>query len=113
MSDVTRNAYKDRANALKRMTPPLVTRVKLYAPEDGGRAHPVEPGWGCPCSISKTQPLSAHDGWPLLGDDSLYPGEEREVGFFFIAPGSAEAIQEAGHFYLWEGGFIGEALVLT
>ena len=112
MSNENLNPYGERAARLKEMAPQLVAKVRLYATEDGGKAQPAFPGWGCPCMVTKMQPSSGYDGWQLLGDDPLYPGEERRVGFFFLSPEGADTMLRAGHFYLWEGGFIGEAEVV-
>jgi hypothetical protein len=61
--------------------------------------------------VSQEQPFSGYDGWPVL-DEPLLPGEERTaVPFVFLSPEGAEAVRLAGRFYLWEGGFIGEAFV--
>jgi hypothetical protein len=94
------------------MEPQLVAHVKLYTTENGGKTQPAYLGWGCPCMATKMQPLSGYDGWPLLGDSPLYPGEERRVGFVFLSPEGAETLKRAGHFYLWEGRFVGEADVV-
>jgi hypothetical protein len=53
------------------------------------------------------------DGWPLLGDATLAPGESRRLGFVFLSgEESASIFRQAGKFFLWEGGFIGEAVVV-
>jgi len=62
--------------------------------------------------VTQTQPLTGYDGWPLLSDEPLLPEEKRRVGFVFLSPEGAETMKRAGHFYLWEGGFIGEADVV-
>ena len=94
------------------MTPDLVAEMRLYPPDEGGRTQPVYPGYGCPCMVTKMQPLAGYDGWPILGDEPLYPGECRRVGFVFLVPESADTIRRAGRFYLWDGKFIGEAEVI-
>ena len=101
-----------RADALRSMQPQLVADVVLYPTEQGGRPTAAYPGWGCPCVVSKTLPLVGYDGWPLLGDEPINPGESRRLGFVFLAPEGLEAISRAGSFYLWEGRFIGEATVV-
>ena len=55
------------------------------------------------------------DGYPLLGDVEMQPGEtKRSVGFVFLSGDeAAEKLRAAGKFYLWEGRFIGEATVMT
>lgn len=54
-----------------------------------------------------------YDGWPLLGDSTLAPGETRQLGFVFLSGDEAVAqFRNSGVFYLWEGGFIGEAKIV-
>ena len=63
--------------------------------------------------ISREEPLSGNDGWPVL-DEPLHPGEQRAaVPFVFLTPEGAETVKRARHFYLWEGRFIGEAQVVS
>ena len=98
---------------LQTMSPQLVADVTLYPTSGGGRKSTVFPGWGCPCCISKQHPLVGYDGWPLLGDTPLEPGEQRRLGFVFLSgEEAAELMRNAGIFYLWEGHFIGEAIVV-
>jgi hypothetical protein len=55
----------------------------------------------------------AWDGYPLLGTQELKPGESREsVGFVFASVEAAAKLRAAGKFYLWDGRFIGEAIVI-
>jgi hypothetical protein len=61
---------------------------------------------------SKAEPLEGYTGLPQLGDAALNAGDERRLGFVFPGDGAAEHIREAGLFYLWEGGFVGEARVV-
>jgi hypothetical protein len=43
----------------------------------------------------------------------MNPGETRRVGFIFpFADDAWSILKRAGKFYLWEGSFIGEALVV-
>jgi len=43
----------------------------------------------------------------------MSPGEIRRLGFVFLSGDEAASqLRQAGHFYLWEGGFIGEATVI-
>ena len=79
----------------------------------GGRKGPAYAGWGCPCLLSKAEPLTGYDAWPILNNDPLLPGETRRLGFYFLARDEAVALmRNAGRFYLWEGGVIGEATVV-
>lgn len=85
----------------------------MYETADGGRATPAAPGWGCPVMVSNIEPLLGFDALPLLRDQALEPGEHRRLGFVFLSPLEAvAAIEKAGRFYLWEGRFIGEAMVV-
>jgi hypothetical protein len=112
MTDEQRDPLEERAAGLRRMTPGLIANVRLYPTAEGGKKIAARPGWGCPCMVSQQQPLSGYDGWPVL-DEPLHPGEQRaDVPFVFLSPEGAEAMREAGHFYLWEGKFIGEAVVV-
>jgi len=53
-----------------------------------------------------------HDGWPLL-DAPFAPGERRRLGFVFLSgDDAAQVFRRAGKFYLWEGRFIGEAIIV-
>jgi hypothetical protein len=102
-----------RAEQLRRMSPQLVADVTLYPVEKGGRKSSALPGWGCPCCVSRQEPITGYDGWPLLGDMAIEPGEQRRIGFVFLSSEEAASIlRKAGTFYLWEGRFIGEAKVV-
>jgi hypothetical protein len=102
-----------RENIQREAQPQLVAEVRMYGPKDGGRTGPAQPGWSCPVFVSKTEPLHGWDALPLLRDEPLYPGDKRDLGFvFFSGQEAADALKEAGSFYLWEGCFIGEATVI-
>jgi hypothetical protein len=99
--------------ALQNAVPQLIADVTLYSTAEGGKKLAAQPGWGCPCSVSKSPPLVGYDGWPLL-KQPLSPGEGRRVGFVFLSgEDAAEVFRKAGVFYLWEGRFIGEAVVVS
>ncbi len=103
---------RSRADALKEKSPQLIADVFLYATQDGGKKLTVQPGWGCPCSLSKSKDALFHDGWPLL-DAPFAPGERRRLGFVFLSgDDAAQVFRRAGKFYLWEGRFIGEAIIV-
>jgi hypothetical protein len=93
------------------MPPQLVADVTLYATDEGGRKLTAQPGWGCPCCWSKSSPIVGYDGWPLL-NEPLAPGDRRRLGFVFSSEEAADVLRKAGTFYRWEGGFIGEAIVV-
>jgi hypothetical protein len=95
------------------MEPQLVADVRLYRAEDGGRSSTAYPGWGCPCMVSNEPPWIGRDGWPLLGEQSIEPGDERRLGFVFLSSDAPEVMRDAGRFYLWEGRVIGEATIVS
>jgi len=102
-----------RSEFLKSVTPHLIADVRMFNTTDGGRKGPAYAGWGCPCMTSKAPPLVGYDAWPLIGDDPLLPGDCRRLGFYFLSYEEAvPGVRQAGRFYLWEGGFIGEAEVV-
>ena len=83
-----------------------------YYSEDG-KIYPISLGWGCPCFVAKNKNLLAHDGYPLLGDTTMSAGETREFGYWFmLGEKAAIKFRTAGRFFLWEGWFVGEAIVL-
>src|SRR5215471_16333251 len=101
-----------RADQLRTMSPQLVADVVMYPTGDGGRKFVAQPGWGCPCMVSKSQPLTGWDAWPLL-DRPLAPGDSRRVGFVFLSgEEAAQIFRQAGKFYLWEVKFVAEAVVV-
>ena len=71
------------------MAPQLYAMVRLYPTSDGGRASQAAPGWGCPCCVSDAAPVAGYDGWPLLGETPLAPGEHLKIGFVFLSGDSA------------------------
>jgi hypothetical protein len=102
-----------RSEDLKGVAPQLIADVTLYPSTSGRRKSAAQPGWGCPCCVSKDSPMVGYDGWPLLGDLALAPGETRQLGFVFLSGDEAVAqFRKSGVFYPWEGGFIGEAKVV-
>jgi hypothetical protein len=109
---------RTRAESLRKMSPHLVADVYLYATNEGGKTLSMEPGFGCPCSPSKSADALLCDCWPLL-DGPFAPGERRRVGFVFLHGNGITrddilaALRHAGTFYLWEGRFIGEAVVVA
>ena len=103
----------ERAELLAGMSAQLVADVTFYPTACGGRASKAFPGWGCPCCVSRQQRVVGYDGWPLLGDIPIEPGEQRRLGFVFLSgKEAADVMRKAGTFYLWDGRFIGEAKVV-
>jgi hypothetical protein len=102
-----------RAEAIAAKAPQLVADVWLYPAANGGKGQTAEPGWGRPCFCSKSTNTICYDGWPIL-HEPLAPGDRRRVGFVFLHEEQAvEALRRAGTFYLREGRFLGEALVVA
>lgn len=91
--------------------PDLIAEVLIYPAEDGGRSTAIQPGYACPCFVEK---VNSDEGWDArlqLGDRPLEPGMRRQVGFIFLSSEGTERMRRARRFYLWEGRFIGEALI--
>lgn len=85
----------------------------MYPSSDGGRTTLAYPGWGCPCCLRNTAPIEGYDGWPQLGDKPIAPGERRRLGFVFLSGDeAAQILKPAGKLYLWEGRFVGEAVIV-
>jgi hypothetical protein len=94
-------------------SPHLVADVTMYASDNGGRAGLAYPGWGCPCMVSRSEPLVGWGAFLLLRTEAPAPGDRRRIGFCFLSGDEAATImRNAGKFYLWEGRFIGEAEVI-
>jgi len=91
--------------------PDLIAEVLIYSTDDGGRLTAIRPGYGCSCFTEKQTSEGGWDARLQLGDRPLEPGAKRQVGFVFLSSEGAEAMRRARKFYLWEGRFIGEALV--
>lgn len=98
---------------LATVAPHLTARVSLYPECEDGKIYPISLGWGCPCFVEKNKNLLAHDGYPLLGEATMSAGETRELGYWFmLGEEAAIKFRTAGRFFLWEGRFVGEAIVL-
>jgi hypothetical protein len=101
----------ERAETLKRLKPNLVVNLHLYPTKSCGRIQPIPPGWGCPCYGNPKK--EGWDGYPMLGDEWMYPGETRRVGYSFLSGDEAAiALSRQPRFYLWERRIIGEAEIL-
>lgn len=74
----------------------------------------------CPCFAVKDPfenrraKAPASDGAPILLDGPMDLGETREVDFVFPLSGknAVPLVEKSSSFYLWEGGYVGEADVL-
>ena len=62
--------------------------------------------------LSNEPPWIGYDGWPLLGEQSVEPGDERRLGFVFLSSEALAVLRGAGRFYLWEGRVVGEAAII-
>lgn len=92
-------------------TPHLIADIRLYSSEEGGRTQPILPGFRCIGMCSQSPPRVGHDVLPLLFQP-LAPGETRRIGFALLSPEDAiPSFTAAGRFYLWDGRFIGEAIL--
>ena len=102
-----------REEFLRTARPHLVADVEMYPTDLGGKDRAAQLGWGCPCVPTPAEEIVGWDGWPLLGDDPLMPGDRRRLGFYFISgDDAADVMRRAGKFYLWEGHYVGEAVVV-
>ena len=101
-----------REEFLRNAKPHLIADVEMYPTDAGGRDRVALLAWGCPCVPCHAEEAVGWDGWPLLGDEPLMPGDRRRLGFYFFSGDEAAAVmRQAGRFYLWEGRYIGEAVV--
>ena len=73
-----------RAEALRTMAPQLIADLTLYPTSEGGKKLTIQPGYGCPCLVSKVEPLVGYDGWPVP-EEPLPQGPSRRVGFVFLS----------------------------
>jgi hypothetical protein len=106
----------NRADKLGSMSPHLMADLWLYPTKDGGRKQAIGLGWGCPCTIQSEQGTGwiGYDGWPLLGEQPMLPGERRRVGYVFLSGQQAiDYLRSAPKFYIWEGRIIGEAMIVN
>lgn len=93
------------------LEPDLMADVTLYPTEAGGKTLPVFSGYSCPCMVSKAEPWSGWDARLVFQGEPIRPGQQRRVGLAFLTPDGAQAVGEARHFFLWDGGVVGEATV--
>jgi hypothetical protein len=102
-----------RLENLDSKSPELVAIVSMYLATDGQRRQVRVPGWGCTCCGSRQTPIIGYDGWPLLDNSYLAPGDTRQLGFVFLSADAAQTLTQAGTFYLWDGDFVGQAVVVS
>lgn len=104
-----------RADQLSRMEPQLIVDLWLYPTDQGGKLLPIQAGWGSPCTIQREEGSGwvGYDGWPLLGDSPMAPGDRRRVGYVFLSGEEAvKYLTASDKFYVWEGRIIGEATIV-
>jgi len=99
-------------SALGELVSDLIADVRLYAASEGGKTNEIRKGYRCPCAATNVSPAMMHSAELLIGEEPLNPGELRRVGFVFVTSEGAAAMRRAGTFYIWDGGFIGEAAVV-
>jgi hypothetical protein len=105
-----------RVEYLRTAKPHLVVDLVLYPTEAGGKSLPIGLGWGSPCTIQSEEGSGwvGYDGWPLLIDGPMSPGETRRVGYFFLSGQEAvNYLSKAEKFYIWEGRIVGEARIVN
>jgi hypothetical protein len=102
-----------RAEILKLRVPDLIAVVTLYDTALGGRQGPALPGYGCPCVLSREPPRQGYDVWFQLGDEPMFPGEQRRVGMVFLDPDTVAILAKAEKFFLWETKLVGEGYPVT
>ena len=94
------------------VSPHLWVEYCLYPTNAGGKTRSISLGYSCPCFVEQNAKTSGFDAYPLLSDVVMMPGETRYVGLWFMHPDQAEPkFRQAGKFYLWDGGFVGEATI--
>ena len=109
-----RLALLAQAERLQEAKPQLTANVMLYlSPKAPAIPQPLQPGLGLVVLCRRGRRIRAHDGWPLLGDTPLLPGEQRRLGFVLRTgeKGAAE-IRAARKFLLWRNGVVGEGVVI-
>jgi hypothetical protein len=92
--------------------PDLIADVRLYAPDEGGRNNQIRATFRCPCAVTNINPAMMHSAQLLLGSEPMSPGESRRIGFAFLTTEGADAMRQAGKFYLWDGKFFAEAVIV-
>jgi len=91
----------------------LIADAWLYPTDQGGKSQPVSSGC-CPCKTTIAPEEPAWDGWPILGEVELQPGETGRFGWMFLSGDqAASTFKRARKFYLREGRITGEAVVVT
>ena len=93
-------------------TPDLIADLRLYMPEEGGRTNQIRPTFRCPCAVTNVKPAMMHTVELLLGSEPMSPGESRRIEFSFLTLNGADAMRRAGKFYLWDGAFFAEAVIV-
>lgn len=110
----------DRAKLFASRPPQLRVELFLYPEETSARSHLILPGYSSPCYAFKETVENrrartpASDGAPILVGGPMLLGETREVDFIFPLAGidAVPLVEKVTKFYLWEGGYIGEADIL-
>ena len=95
--------------------PDLVARVRLFPTAGGGKRLPIVTGFGCPCMLPSMRSKAIPEGWDarlVVDGEPFEPGTVRRVGFVFLSPEGLRTMRAAGRFLLWEGRFVGEAVVI-
>ena len=101
-----------RTEFLKSVNPHIWVEYSLFPTSGGGRTKDISSGWSCACFVTKDAMSKSFEAYPLLGDSIMSPSETRYLGLWFMDYEEAEPIfKKAEKLYLWEDGFIGQAVV--
>ena len=92
----------------------LAIQLYLYPTETGGKKLPVYDLYRPLCFVEKNKADLAYGCMITVGQPPLAPGESRRVRITFpMYPDAAKILAAAEKFYIWDGGFVGEAVVTS
>ena len=96
----------------KHATIDMIADVWLYSADESSRKQALLDGYRCPLFVSEDKNLGGWDTQMSFAGEPFELGTKRRVGFRFLSNEGATTIRQAGRFYLWETGFIGEGQVI-
>lgn len=91
----------------------LIADVRLYTEDEGGKTQVVADDYRCPLFVSRDTSAGGWDVRMQFTGSPFLPGTERRVNLAFLSEQGAQAIKHARRFYVWEGRFVGEGIVIT
>jgi hypothetical protein len=91
----------------------LFADVRLYAVDEGGKTQAVLDDFRCPLFVSRDTSAGGWDVRMQFTGSPFEPGTERRVGLAFLSDQGAQAIRNARRFYVWDGRFVGEGIVVA